>query len=65
MPKHSWVTITMVPIEAQVVAGKIDTYATEMAIEIAGDDAGHGCWLCSAPLNLETIDAECPGGSNG
>jgi Zn finger protein HypA/HybF involved in hydrogenase expression len=55
----------MVPIEAQVVAGKIDTYATEMAIEIAGDDAGHGCWLCSAPLNLETIDAECPGGSNG
>lgn len=62
MSRHQWVELKFTPIEVTLESdGSITVEATEAALEIAHDEAKHGCWHCGAPLEVASLDEECPG----
>lgn len=66
MPKHNWVEMRVVPIQADLIKGLdgeepgIITSSEEGADVLAQLDSIDICWNCQVPLSTETIDQECP-----
>lgn len=63
---HMWVEMQVLPINVERVVLEdgeeaLITSSTEHQEQFANDDAVHGCYVCNAPLNLDTIESSCPG----
>lgn len=59
MKLHNWMALMTMPVEAVVVDGRIDISHTELAEELAKEDAVVACWACDVVLTAETLDTEC------
>ena len=64
MAEHTWVEIKYTPIEVTLNdSGNLDIHATELALDIANEEALYGCWFCFTPLEHDTFGTPCSGDS--
>ena len=67
MASHQWVEFMYMPITVEVdePTGDITTFTYENAEELAKEYSKEGCWNCMIPLNINTVNTECPGEDEG
>jgi hypothetical protein len=39
--------------------GDLKVEVSDDALEVADEEAMHGCWFCNAPLSIESFKTEC------
>lgn len=63
MTKHAWVELQYMPVEAEIDedTGDVTITSSQEAVQVAQEEAIHGCFICNQPLTTETAGTECPG----
>lgn len=60
--KHLWVELRHVPVivtEMSDGSGDLLIEVSDTELELADEQALHGCWFCNTPLNNESFKTEC------
>jgi hypothetical protein len=57
---HLWVELRHMPvIVSEEDNGDLKVEVSDDALEVADEEAMHGCWFCNAPLSIESFKTEC------
>lgn len=60
--QHLWVDVTATIIEPELKDdGTIDVFTNEIQEQAAQESKTTGCWICSVPLTIDTINSPCYG----